>query len=117
MANQDEKLTGWNKLIGEISKDHRDKIVAVEVTDDQGNVINKYEHHPLDSIGLNIQDASNPIAQFTLRNLANNDVGSHFIQQVKEIKYDTTENGNPKELFIKSELGRSAKIRFLKMDE
>ncbi|MGE5430698.1 MAG: hypothetical protein ACM3QX_06475 [Syntrophomonadaceae bacterium] len=104
----------WIIFTHNFTKTNRDKIVTIEVFNDQKEKIDEVTNLPLKEVNISNTDKENSIAQ-VIAGLTSS--VSHFIDKTKEIILENTDNGNPKTLYINSETGRGVIIYFHSMGE
>lgn len=104
----------WIVFFHNFTKSNRDKIITVEVFNDEKEIIDEVTNLPLKEVNISNADKENSIAQ-VIAGLTSS--VSHFIDKTKEIVLEKTDSGNPKTLYINSALGRGAVIHFHSMGE
>ncbi|HEX2984718.1 MAG TPA: DUF5335 family protein [Ignavibacteriales bacterium] len=117
MAIREIPQDEWVTFFNDFNKEHRDKIVSIMATNDEGYVIDSAERIPFAGIEVNPRDVENTIVQIAAGEISSTTLVTHFIDKVERLVLDETENGDPQKLFVYSALGRSCEIRFLKLEE
>lgn len=104
----------WSGFFENFSDMNRDKIVKVEIIDDEDYRIDYAEALPFQSVSITAVDGENTTIEVTA---GNNNSFRHLVDMANIVLLENTEDHHPKLLQIKSSLGRNAIIRFHPLEE
>jgi len=99
----------WMLFFDEFNRNFSEKIVKIEITDDEDYRVDYAESLPFQTVEITSIDEDN--TSITVSAGASSSF-IHVIDHAESVRLEEHENHSPKILEIKSSLGRSAVVRF-----